>query len=761
MDKTTIERPDFHLKIVQEISDLVNQYSGLDNILKSIVNKIADSLHLDVASIYLWDDEENELVLKSTRGLHIDPEKPIKLKPGEGLTGVVYKNKSPLISMPASKHPEYKYFPESGEKEYESYIGVPILLHNRCIGVLVAQTKEQRFINPAEETLFLIIASRLAGLFEVADRLERLKPQTDSKLYQGKGVSEEYAVGHVYLLKGLFQEFPMDEFEPQGVEQEGARLIDALESVEADMESLIHRLNEEGGKLSEAEINIFDSHILILKDSTFRNTILGVIEEKGSTAEVAIMEGIESIAGHFERLEDRYLRERAIDIREIGEKVLHYLIHERGVDHIEPKPGDGAVVVGRNIGPSLLATMLKSNISAIVTEQGGETSHMAILAQSLGIPAVYGIKNVDNLVVPGQRLLVDGKTGFVFLNPDNELIEEYERAYKQHIKLLEIVEKEGAQDDKAPFPIEISANIGFPVDVEMAKRYKLTDVGLFRTEFAFTLFNSWPTVAEQVTAYENVAKNFEGYTTLRTLDVGADKPLPYFVFPEEENPLLGLRAVRFSMEYLDLFRDQIRAVMILIKKGYRFRILLPLVTQIWEVETAHEIIEEISEELGLARSQIPPLGIMMEVPALLYQLSDYMDIIDFVSIGTNDLIQYLLAVDRNSNIVGHLYSPFHPAIIRTLDDILIKTQDLDKHPTICGEMAGTPRGALALLSIGYRSFSVLPSRSPIIRHLSRRTEPELLQNVRERILGEKREADINRYLGEVIESIDPILLELE
>ncbi len=760
MDKTTIERPDFHLKIVQEISDLVNQYSGLDNILKSIVNKIADSLHLDVASIYLWDDEENELVLKSTRGLHIDPEKPIKLKPGEGLTGVVYKNKSPLISMPASKHPEYKYFPESGEKEYESYIGVPILLQNRCIGVLVAQTKEQRFINPAEETLFLIIASRLAGLFEVADRLERLKPQTDSKLYQGKGVSEEYAVGHVYLLKGLFQEFPMDEFEPQGVEQEGARLIDALESVEADMESLIHRLNEEG-KLSEAEINIFDSHILILKDSTFRNTILGVIEEKGSTAEVAIMEGIESIAGHFERLEDRYLRERAIDIREIGEKVLHYLIHERGVDHIEPKPGDGAVVVGRNIGPSLLATMLKSNISAIVTEQGGETSHMAILAQSLGIPAVYGIKNVDNLVVPGQRLLVDGKTGFVFLNPDNGLIEEYERAYKQHIKLLEIVEKEGAQDGKAPFPIEISANIGFPVDVEMAKRYKLTDVGLFRTEFAFTLFNSWPTVAEQVTAYENVAKNFEGYTTLRTLDVGADKPLPYFVFPEEENPLLGLRAVRFSMEYLDPFRDQIRAVMILIKKGYRFRILLPLVTQIWEVETAHEIIEEISEELGLARSQIPSLGIMMEVPALLYQLSDYMDIIDFVSIGTNDLIQYLLAVDRNSNIVGHLYSPFHPAIIRTLDDILIKTQDLDKHPTICGEMAGAPRGALALLSIGYRSFSVLPSRSPIIRHLSRRTEPELLQNVRERILGEKREADINRYLGEVIESIDPILLELE
>jgi phosphotransferase system enzyme I (PtsP) len=215
------------------------------------------------------------------------------------------------------------------------------------------------------------------------------------------------------------------------------------------------------------------------------------------------------------------------------------------------------------------------------------------------------------------------------------------------------------------------------------------------------------------------------------------------------------------MEYLDLFRDQLRAIMLAIKEGYRFRILLPLVTHVWEVETAHEIIEEISEEIGLPYADIPPLGIMMEVPALVYQLVDFKDLIDFVSIGTNDLIQYMLAVDRNSNLVGHLYSSFHPSVMRVLGDIFVKTQALGKEVTICGEMAGTPLGALALLALGYRKLSVLPSRAPIIRHLVRRVDEDLLQNVKYAILSEKRETSIETYLRETLARIDPKLSELE
>jgi phosphotransferase system enzyme I (PtsP) len=764
-ETTSIDRADFHLKIVQEISDLVNQSIGLDPILKNIANKVGDSLHFDVVSIYLWDKQSNELILRATRGLSVASDHPIRLKPDEGLTGLVYETRRSLIVMPASHHPRYRYFPDIGEEEYESYIGVPILLQNRCLGVLVGQTKEKRLINPAEETLFQIIASRLAGLLEVADRLERLQTPSlikhETRTYQGKGVSGEFAVGTVYLSRGLFQEVSVDKLEPYNVEEEISRLLAAFTSVDKGLRNLIQTLEREG-ILSENEINIFQTHLLILKDSTFRNTIVEKIREKNIAAEPAVIEGIESIAGQFENLDDRYLRERAQDFRDLGEKILYYLLRSRGSEKVFTKPREGSVVVAYDLGPSFLAMLHKNKIAAIVTEKGGETSHTAILARSLGIPAVVGIGNICNLVKSGETLLVDGKTGFIFSNPDRDLVLEYENTYRKLARLKEVIEREKAVDvQDTSTSIILTANIGFPVDIEMAKQCHLKDVGLFRTEFAFAQYNKWPGVQEQIKIYEDLARHFEGYITIRTLDIGADKLLPYFTFPNEANPLLGLRAIRFSMEYLDLFEDQIRAILLTMKKGYRFRILLPMVSNIWEVETTREILEQLGTEIGIPYRELPLLGIMMEVPAVLHQLDDYKDIIDFVSVGTNDLTQYLLAVDRNSNIVGHLYSGFHPAVLRTLNDIFLKTKSLGKEVTVCGELAGTAPGALALISIGYRQLSVLPSRAPVIRYLCKRIDEDLCRTIQSKILSERKEREIERYLNEVLESIDPSLIEVE
>ncbi|MER3445565.1 MAG: phosphoenolpyruvate--protein phosphotransferase [Candidatus Dadabacteria bacterium] len=761
---TLVERADFHLKIVQEISDLVNQSRGLDNILKNIVNKIGDSLHFDVVSIYLWDKQNNELILRATRGLNVASDHPIRLRPDEGLTGLVFETRRSLIVMPASGHPRYRYFPDIGEEEYESYIGVPILLQNRCLGVLVGQTKEKRLINPAEETLFQIIASRLAGLLEVADRLERLRApsvlKNETRTFQGKGVSGGFAVGTVYLSRGLFQEVSVDKLESYGVEEEISRLLDALVSVDKDLLNLIQALEKEG-ILSENEINIFQTHLLILKDSTFQKTIIEKIREKGIAAELGVIEGIESIAGQFENLDDPYLRERAQDFRDLGEKILYYLLRSRGREKIFTRPREGSIVVAYDLGPSFLAMLHKNKIAAIVTEKGGETSHTTILARSLGIPAVVGIGNICNLVKSGETLLVDGKTGFIFSNPDKDLVLEYENAYRNLARLKEVIEREEADTHDTSTSIKLTANIGFPADIEVAKQYHLKDVGLFRTEFAFAQYSRWPGIQEQIKIYEDLARQFEGYITIRTLDIGADKLLPYFNFPNEANPLLGLRAIRFSMEYLDLFEDQIRAILLTAKKGYCFRILLPMVSNVWEVETTREILERLGTEIEIPHTELPLLGIMMEVPAVLHQLDDYKDIIDFVSIGTNDLTQYLLAVDRNSNIVGHLYSGFHPAVLRTLNDIFLKTKSLGKEVTVCGELAGTASGALALISIGYRQLSVLPSRAPVIRYLCKRINEDLCRSVQSKILGEKKEREIERYLNEALESIDPSLVEFE
>ena len=761
-----IDRADFHLKIVQEISDLVNKSTGLNTILKRVVNKVASSLHFDVVSVYIWDEEKKELYLRSTKGLSVKPLKAtITLKPNEGLTGLVFQKSRPITVMPASRHKRYKYFPEIGEEEYESYIGVPILLQNRCIGVLVGQTKEKRAINPAEEMLFEIIASRLAGLLEVADRLERLKTPSivkhETRTYQGKGVSTGIAIGNVFLFRGLFQQISSDESEKFDPKVEKKRVIKALSDVESDLEKLIKTLDSEE-MLSKAEIEIFRAHLLVIQGKTLRNTMFEKLEKKSASAELAVVEAIEEIAEQFEALPDRYLREKAQDFRDIGERILHDLLKRKnGHPHIV-EPEDGSILIAEDIGPSFISMLFNNNVSAVVIEKGGETSHAVIIAKSLGIPAVVGIDNICNLIKPGEKLIVDGKTGFIFSNPDETLISEYKNTYSNIIQVREVIVREGneAAGEKS-LGVKLTANIGFPIDIEAAKLYGIQNVGLFRTEFAFTQYKKWPRIREQLRIYKDLAKNFDGYITVRTLDIGADKLLPYFDFPKEENPLLGLRAIRFSMEYLDLFKDQIKAILLAAKKGYKFKILLPMITNLWEVETAKDIIKNQSKEIGIPTTDIPDLGVMMEVPAMIYQLEEYNDLIDFISIGTNDLIQYVLAVDRNSNMVRHLYSGFHPAIIRLLNDVYIKTQYLGMDISVCGELAGTPSGALSLLSLGYTQLSTSPANVPTIRYLCNRIDKDLLNTVRHKILNTRKKSEIERFIIDTLESIDPALIEIE
>ena len=759
----TIDRADFHLKVVQEIGALINRTSGLNNILDLVVNKIGDSLNFDIVSVYLWDKDNERLVLKATRGLKVNPQNPITLKSSEGLTGYVFTSKRPLIVMPASEHPYYKYFPEIGEEEYESYIGLPIQLQNRFMGVLVGQTNERRLIHPSEESFFQIISNRLAALLEVADSLERLKPPTSKKkirmTLQGKGVSSGFAVGNVYIFKGLYDQYNPDDTPKGTIEEESEKVINAFISVKKDLDSLINELKTKH-ILTESEINIFETHLLILNDSSFKNKILEKINKKKVSAERALIDTVEDVAKHFENLTDIYFKERAGDFRDIGQRVLQYLIETQTNGTIESEVMNGSILVARDVGPSFISMLYKNKIAAIVTEKGGETSHLVILAKSLGIPAVVGIENISDLLNTGEKIIVDGKTGFVITQPSRDLIKDYQSKFSKLEKIRDFIEKESLKDANKDIALKLTANIGFPVDVSLAGQYGLQDVGLFRTEFAFSQFDKWPELKQQVDIYDTVAEKFKGYITVRTLDVGADKLLPYLKFPDEENPLLGLRAIRFSMEYLETFQDQIKAILLAGTRGHKFRILLPMITNIWEVETAKELIEQIGDELGVNKTELPPLGMMIEVPALIYQLEDYRHLVDFISIGTNDLIQYLLAVDRNSNEVGHLYSSFHPSVIRMLYDLFRKTEHMHMEISLCGEIAGSISGSLILLSLGYRVLSVSPTRAPVIRYLVNNIDIGLLEDIKKHILFEKKAKEIEAYLNEVIESIYPSLREL-
>jgi phosphotransferase system enzyme I (PtsP) len=758
--RPTIDRPDLHLKVVHEISQLINHAQGLDTILAAVVERIADALHFDVVSVYLLDESGERLRMRSSRGLHIPADEPITLRCHEGLTGLAFTSRRPVVATPASQHPSYKFIPQLGEERFDSYLGVPILLGHRCLGVLVGQTHEQRPVHPAEETLFQVISSRLAGLLEVADRLDRLARPVDGahagSVFQGRGVSEGFALGPVRLVGSSLQKLGARPIASQGASAETDRLENALRQVADELDNLADDMR--AGPYGDDEVAIIQAQRMLLADTVFQQSISKAIAQRDLSAENAVVEEIESVASQFERQSSNYFRERAGDIRDVGERLLQTLLALRGEgESIDDPDDEPAILIAPELGPSMLASIGPDRIAGILTERGGDTSHVAILARSLGIPAVTGIEGIARRVKAGRRLLVDGRTGFVFQDPDDALIEEYRTARRQRRRLRRVLEQDVSDAPAGGLDVSVSASVGHPADVDIARQYGLTEVGLFRTEFVFMLRDTWPGAEEQAQMYQSVARPFSGGVTVRTLDIGGDKTLPYYQFPRENNPLLGLRSIRFSMEHLELLHAQMRGLLLARQGGCHIRILLPLVTSIWEVETAREMLQETADEIGLAPADRPPLGIMVETPALVHQLTDYKGLIDFVSIGTNDLIQYLLAVDRDSNIVGHLYSGHHPAVLRALAGVLESARQMDTEVSVCGEMAATPLGALALMALGYRRFSVLASRALVLRHLAGRVDEQTLEKTRLAILAERKEAGVRRHLADLLETIDPIL----
>jgi phosphotransferase system, enzyme I, PtsP len=757
-------RPEFHLKVVKEVSGIVNSSQKLATVLSRVVDHLAQSLQFDVVSVYLWNDHTNLLVLKASHGLKFDEKFPITMRADEGLTGLVFQQKKVVNISPASSHPRYKYFPDSGEWAYESYVGAPIMMGEKCLGVLVAQHHEEEEFHPSCATLFEIIGDRLSGVLEVAGRLDTLaKSGTESagdRFWKGMGVSRGIWHGQVVVLRGLLQTIDLHTLVPKSIEAERVRLDTAFEKVHDDYEKLLEYLQADG-KLGSGELEIFRTQDLLLHDPQIRKALHDTLTSQGKSAELAAKDSIEELIAIYGKNAPEFFKERLNDLRELGEKIVRSLLSERGEIIPEMQPPKGSVVVAHELGPELLLKLAGNHVGGIVTEVGGEAGHMAIVARSLGIPAVTGIDNVEKEIHNGDALLVDGRTGFVFLNPAESLVKEYDGYRNRQLELMKQLREEGQTLDGSKINIRLTANIGFPGDIEMAKDAGLTDVGLFRTEFSFMQRTMWPGAEDQVRLYQSVAKEFEGYVTVRTLDIGSDKQLPYHTMPREENPMLGLRSIRFSMENLDLFEEQILSIIKTMQLGYPLRILLPMVTQRWELNTAKDILANICNELGLHRNERPAMGMMLEVPGVMYQLEEFLSLVDFISLGTNDLIQYLLTVDRNSAQVGHMYCEHHPIVVRFLNDVINRVEAVNKDLTVCGEMAGNPMGLLILLALGFRKFSVTPDRAYLVRFITKKVDQASLDLLREKILEENDSQGMRSLLRQELENISPMLLEID
>lgn len=756
--------PEFHLKVVKEIGEIINDSNGVGKILNKVVDHIAKSLQFDVVSVYLWDPTKEELVLKACHGLTYDDSHQIRLKPNEGLTGMVYQDKKVHNIVPASRHHRYKFFPDLGESSYESYLGAPILSDEKCLGVLVAQHQDENGFNSSCSTMFEIIADRLSNVFEVAGKIDELTTFSNSSIgerfWQGSGVSSGIVYGETISLGTLVSDHDISQLEYAGLENEKNRLIDAIDSVKENQSELIDYLNSDS-KLSNAEIKIFKSQQMFLDDPEVLKLIEKNIDVGKMPAERALKTALKEFSEQFGTEIPEFFKDRLNDFKEIMDKVISELLVQRDEQGADLDVPDGAIIIAHEIGPGRLLSIIKKDIKAIVTEIGGEAGHMVIIAKSMGIPVVTNIPDVEQLIKSKSKLLVDGRTGFVFLNPTESLITEYELNNRKRNEIKTKIKEDAKDTTESEINIDLSANIGFPGDIGIAKEVGLTNVGLFRTEFSFMQRRSWPDIDEQVEMYSRVATSFDGYVTVRTLDIGSDKILSYHKFKREDNPMLGMRSIRFSMENLDLFEIQIAAIIKTMQAGYHLRILLPMITRSWELEVANDTLLKICNKLGLNRDETPTLGMMIEVPGVVYQLEDYLELVDFISLGTNDLIQYLLAIDRNNASVGHMYCEYHPIVIRFLDDVINRVMALNKDITVCGEMGGNPMGLLILLALGYRKISVTPERAYLVSYITKRISQAKLDILRKQILTEKKSSNIRVILRQQLESIDPILLDLD
>lgn len=527
---------------------------------------------------------------------------------------------------------------------------------------------------------------------------------------KGIAASRGYAIGKVVLK--VRQEKIVAERTIDDIYSEKMRFEKAVEASRIQLERIKTKSEAEIGK-DKAEV--FESHIMLLDDPEFTGSVFNDIESKRINAEKALTDVVNMFLSIFEAMEDEYMRERAADVKDVGDRILNNLL---GIEEEMGALENNTVVVAHDLTPSDTAELDKSKVAAFLTNIGGRTSHSAIMARTLEIPAVVGMGDITSSVKNGDTVIVDGIEGVVIINPSQQEIEVYKtkienmlREKEELLKLISLktVTKEGKH-------IEVVGNIGKPEDVLKVIENGGEGVGLFRTEFLYMDRNTMPSEEEQFEAYKFVAEKLEGKpVVIRTLDIGGDKKLPYLPMPEEMNPFLGYRAIRICLDRVDLFKIQLRALLRASAFG-NIKIMFPMISSVSEFSQAKAILEECKQELKLEHKEYNDTletGIMVEIPSAAIMAEELAKHVDFFSIGTNDLIQYTLAADRMNEKVSYLYDPMHPAVLKLIKMTIEAAHKEGKWCGMCGEMAGEESAIGTLLEYGLDEFSM--SASSILR----------------------------------------------
>ena len=550
--------------------------------------------------------------------------------------------------------------------------------------------------------------------------------------FRGIAASPGIAVGRAYLFKRERREIVKKEISPNLVEAEIRRFHQSLEKAKEYLTDLVDRVRREVG---EKEAEIYEAHLMMLEDeSSFIKPVEEMISTERVCAEFAVEKVLERVISLFRSMESEYMRERVMDVKDVKELVISFLI---GKERKREKLTVKSVIVADELLPSDIAALDKRMVLAFVTDKGGPTSHVAIVARTLKIPAVVGTGDFSTKVKSGELIIVDGDEGLVLLNPTDDVISKYQKRKEKEEVLFAELAKEAMlpaiTTDGARF--KVFANVGNLEDVKEAIRYGAEGIGLLRTEFMYTDRDSMPTEEELFEIFLKIGELMEDKPIIvRTLDVGCDKPLPYMRMPEEANPFLGWRGIRLTLDKPSIMKVQLKAILRARRKS-NFMVMFPMVTTIEEIIRAKELLKETMDELeseGIPFKEIK-VGTMIETPASALSVDVLAEEVDFFSIGTNDLTQYVMAADRGNASVSGLYNPFHPAMLRIIHKIIDEAHRAGKEVGMCGEMASDPKAIPLLVGMGLDEFSMSPSLIPrakkIIRSISREEATRLMTDV--------------------------------
>jgi phosphotransferase system enzyme I (PtsP) len=723
------------LETLRKIVQQVNEAQNLADALEIIVERVRNAMGTEVCSVYMHDPGSQRYLLCANEGLNSEQVGVASLAIGEGLVGLVAEREEPVNLENAESHPNFQFLPDLGEEQFHSFLGVPIIHQRKVLGVLVVQQAEQRRFDESEEAFLVTMSAQLAGVIAHARATGAVAADAVAGLTHVKigGVAGApgIAIGTVVVVTPGADLYTVQPRQSSDRRAEFRAFREALDSVRTDIQQVADNL---GGELNPEDHALFDVYLGILDDSTIGAEVAALIK-KGEWAQGALSQVMIAHIRHFERMEHSYLRERAVDVKDLGTRVLTYL-QESDKKQQRHYP-ERTILVGEELTASSLGEIPRHKLVGLISVRGSGNSHVAILARAMGVPTVMGAVDLPYTRLQGHELIIDGYHGVVHLNAPPELKQRFQqvldqdRALSRDLESLRDVPCETQDGRRMPLWV----NTGLMADISRSLEQGAEGVGLYRTEVPFLLRDRFPSEEEQRQIYRSQLEAFAPKpVTMRTLDIGGDKALPYFPI-QEDNPFLGWRGIRVTLDHPEIFLAQIRAMLKANAGLGNLRIMLPMISNIAEVEEALELIHRSHREIvqeGID-AELPLIGVMVEVPSAVYQARALARRVDFLSVGSNDLTQYLLAVDRNNARVADLYHSLHPAVLQALVDVAAACKAEGKKVGICGELAGDPEGAVLLLAMGYDLLSMnatsLPKVKQALRNIRFSEAEELLARV--------------------------------